>query len=372
MTNTLPEPQFIERDPAIIEQQVFADWESQTSITLTPNQPEWMMLKVIAYRETLVRIAIQEACKQNLLAFARFPMIDYLGQLLTTPRLGPSFARTTMRFAAETEPAVPVPIPAETRVRTKNSLAVFRVLADTALPADTLYVDVLVEATVAGTHANGYLPGQVSELVDATPGIDSVENITLTAGGAGTESDTRYQERLLRAPDRYSTAGATASYEYHALSASGAIEDVYVFSPEPLVVHVVLLDDGGSITPEIIDLVEAALAPETVRPQTDTVVVLASTSDDWTLDASLTLYADADPSTTLLAAQTAAAELVASRRKLGRSARIEQIKAKLSVPGVYGVTVNSPMVDVDVEPTSWARCVGSTVVVGGFASEPMP
>lgn len=372
MTTTLPEPQFIERDPAVIEQQVFSDWEAQTGVALTPNQPEWMMLKVIAYRESLVRMAIQEACKQNLLAYARFPMIDYLGQLLGAPRLGPEFARTTIRFALETPAVSPIAIPAETRVRTQNGLAVFRVLEDAELPAGELHVDVLIEAIVAGTQANGYLPGQVSELVDATPGIDSVENITLTAGGAGTESDERYQERLLRAPDRQSTAGATATYVYHALSASGAIEDVYVFSPEPLVVHVVLLDDGGSITPEIIALVAAALNPETVRPQTETVVVLASDSDDWTLDVSLTLYADADPSTTLLAAQKAAAALIASRRKLGRSARVEQIKAKLAVPGVYSVTLNSPTTDVDVTPTSWARCVGNTVIVGGFSPEPMP
>jgi phage-related baseplate assembly protein len=366
---SLAEPNFVERDPEVIEQQVFEHFTGLTGIALTPNQPEWMFLKTLAYRESLCRIAIQEAAKQNLLQYARFPMLDHLGALIDAPRLEADFGVTTQRFAIDEAAGDDIPIPEGTRVRSKDSIAVFATTESAVLLEGDLYVDVPVRATTAGAQSNGYLPGQISELVDAVPGIDSVANLSLTAGGAPAEVDPRYQERMLGAPDGYTTAGAKEAYEFHARSASSAIEDVVAISDDPLTVRVVLLDDGGNITPEIIELVEAKLTAERVRPQTDQVSVEASDSDDFTIDAELTIYKDADPDTVLELANKAAEAYRISRRKLGRSAPKDQVRARLTVPGVHSMVLSQPAGDVLPDVDSWARCTSVSISIAAVSSE---
>lgn len=84
---TLPIPQFVERDPAAIVAAMVADYEAKSGKTLYPAQVERLLIDMVAYRETLTRMAIQEAACQNLLAFANFPMLDYLGELVGVVRL---------------------------------------------------------------------------------------------------------------------------------------------------------------------------------------------------------------------------------------------------------------------------------------------
>lgn len=84
---SLVEPSFISRDAAAITAEMKASWETTAGKTLYPGQVESLLIDLIAYRENLVRIAIQEAAKQNLVAYARAPMLDYLGELVGVYRL---------------------------------------------------------------------------------------------------------------------------------------------------------------------------------------------------------------------------------------------------------------------------------------------
>lgn len=84
---SLPEPSFIDRDPIVITAELKASWETTTGKALYPGQVESLLIDLIAYRETLVRIGVQEAAKQNLVAFARAPMLDYLGELVGVYRI---------------------------------------------------------------------------------------------------------------------------------------------------------------------------------------------------------------------------------------------------------------------------------------------
>lgn len=84
---SLPEPSFIDRDPVVITSELKAAWEATTGKTLYPGQVESLLIDLIAYRETLIRIGIQEAAKQNLVAYANAPMLDYLGELVGVYRL---------------------------------------------------------------------------------------------------------------------------------------------------------------------------------------------------------------------------------------------------------------------------------------------
>lgn len=81
------EPSFIERDPVAITAAMTADYEAGTGRTLYPAQPESLLIHGFAYRENLVRIGIQEAALQNLVAYAAGDMLDYLGELVGCYRL---------------------------------------------------------------------------------------------------------------------------------------------------------------------------------------------------------------------------------------------------------------------------------------------
>src|SRR5260370_22523285 len=98
---SLPPPVFVNDadglDPNKILADMIAEFEAASGRTLQPAQVERLLINLYAYRESLVRNAIQFAAEQNLLAFASFP-IDYLGQLLGVSRLASQPAVTTLQF----------------------------------------------------------------------------------------------------------------------------------------------------------------------------------------------------------------------------------------------------------------------------------
>ena len=83
----LEKPQFIETDVQTVLDECIAEYERLTGRPLYPAQSERLLINLIAYREHLVRVGIQEAAEQNLVAFARAPMLDYLGELVGVTRI---------------------------------------------------------------------------------------------------------------------------------------------------------------------------------------------------------------------------------------------------------------------------------------------
>ena len=74
----LPEPSFVDRDPAPIVAEIVAWFEAETGRTLYPAQVERLYTNIVAYRETLIREAIQDAAKQNLLRYASGVMLEMM------------------------------------------------------------------------------------------------------------------------------------------------------------------------------------------------------------------------------------------------------------------------------------------------------
>jgi phage-related baseplate assembly protein len=70
----------------------------------------------------------------------------------------------------------------------------------------------------------------------------------------------------------------------------------------------------------------------------------------------VTLYSDADPTATITAATIAVEELaIELAAKIQRDIVPSQIIAALSVAGVYGVTLTSP-IQTSLNPGQWANC----------------
>src|ERR1700733_16132904 len=98
----LPPPVFVSDadglDPNLILADMVVAFQPAAGRTLQPAQVERLLINLYAYRESLMRNAIQYAGQQNLLAFAAFPMLDYLGQLLSVTRLASQPAVTILQF----------------------------------------------------------------------------------------------------------------------------------------------------------------------------------------------------------------------------------------------------------------------------------
>src|ERR1700678_739864 len=131
---TLTAPVFVDHadglDPHLILVDLVAAFQAAAGRPLQPAQVERLLINLYAYRESLVRNAIQYAGQQNLLAFAAFPMLDYLGQLLSVVRLPAQGASTTLQFTLANTLGISYTIVAGTVVGTNDGQFVFATATD--------------------------------------------------------------------------------------------------------------------------------------------------------------------------------------------------------------------------------------------------
>ena len=381
---SLPPPVFVNDadglDPNLILADMIAEFEAASGRTLQPAQVERLLINLYAYRESLVRNAIQYAGEQNLLAFASFPMLDYLGQLLSVTRLLAQPAVTTLQFTLTAALTIPFTIPAETIVGTNDGQFAFATSATMVIAAGATTGNVAAAATAPGAGANGYLAGQVSVQLNPNALIASVTNTSTTTGGSAPETDDHLRTRIQAAPNQFSVAGPTGAYRFFAIGADPSIVDAQVISPAPGSVNVYVLTGPVTVQPApapngagvansaLLAKVAAILNADTVRPLTDTVSVLAVTEVDYQITATVTLYSDADPTSTMTAASTAVQELaIELAGKIQRDIVPSQIISALSVAGVYGVTLTSPLL-TPLTPGQWANCTMISLTTA-FSSE---
>jgi phage-related baseplate assembly protein len=373
----LPPPIFVNdadgMDPNLILADMVATFQATAGRTLQPAQVERLLINLYAYRESLVRNAIQYAGQQNLLAYAAFPMLDYLGQLLSVARLSAQSAGTMLQFTLANVLTVSYTITAGTPVGTNDGQFVFATTADLTIPSGSTSGMVPAVATAPGVDANGYLAGQVNVQLAPSVLVEAVTNTTVSAGGSSPETDDHLRSRIQAAPNRFSVAGPEGSYRYFTLSADPSIIDVQIVSPAPGQVSVYALTGPISVQPgaspnpiaiasaPILAKVAAELNADNVRPLTDTVSALAVTEVDYQIGGTITLYADADPASTMAAANTAAQDYaIAIASRIQRDIVPSQIIEALSVPGVYQVELTDPAY-LQLEPGQWANCVAITL-----------
>ncbi|MGO1073238.1 baseplate assembly protein [Lysobacter sp. CA199] len=363
----MAEPNFIQRDPAIVTAELIADYERATGKTLYPAQVERIWVDLIAYRETLVRIGIQEAAKQNLVAFARAPILDYLGEIVGVSRLPAQPARTVLRFTFAAPLVSSRLIPAGIHVETGGGEVTFATDADITAPIGAVTIDVGAACIQSGAVGNGWGAGKLNEWLDAPiAGVGSVANLATTLGGVDEESDERLRERIKLGPESFSNAGSRLAYRFHALKASQRIVDVAVLSPTPGAVMLYPLSADGLPDATLLSLVEAICSADKVRPLTDQVLARSPVPVNYALAAGLVLYANVDAATVLVQAREAADRYAADRAAgLGRDIVPTQIIAALSVPGVYEVRLTMPAASRVLAENEWARCSGITLTLAG-------
>lgn len=374
---SLPPPIFVNDsdglDPNLILADMVAAFQTAAGRTLLPAQVERLLINLYAYRESLMRNAIQYAGQQNLLAFASFPMLDYLGQLLSVTRLPAQSASATLQFTLANVLSVSYTISAGTPVGTSDGQFVFATNADLELPAGATAGTVVASATSPGEAADGYLAGQINVQLNPSVLIAGVVNTTVSAGGSSPETDEHLRTRIQAAPNQFSVAGPEGSYRYFSLSADPTVVDAQIVSPAPGQVNVYVLtgpivaqpgaspNTSGIASGALIAKVAAELNADNVRPLTDTVNVLAATEVDYQIAGTITLYADADPASTMATVNVAAQDYaIALASRIQRDIVPSQIIEALSIPGVYEVSLTAPTY-AQLQAGQWANCIAITL-----------
>lgn len=355
MMRELPEPKFIETDQQAVLESCIRKYEELTGRTLYPAQAERLIINLIAYREHLVRVGIQEAAKQNLVRYAQAPMLDMLGELVGVTRLSEAAASCAVRFSVKAALPADLSIPAGVKIYSQDGAYRFDTLATVVLKAGEFFVDAAAQCSEGGAAANGILPGGVCQLADPLSDADvSVANVDTTAGGVDAEDDGHLRERIMLAPEAFSVAGSELAYRYHALSASPDIVDVGVLSPAPGEVDLYLLAQNGLPGEAQLVLVATYVSGEKIRPLTDVVHVYAALRVPARLEAELTLYVWADEAAVrALVDQAVASWLESGRTKLGVDIVRTQLVALLSVYGVYRVHLVAPESDRETDASQW-------------------
>lgn len=366
---SLPEPSFIERDANKITQEWIALYEQKTGKTLQPAQIERILIDVGVYRENLLRIGIQEAAKQNLVNYATYPMLDYLGELVGVYRIAAKASKTTIKFNLAEIQTFNVSIPTNTQIESKDGKVIFTTIKDTLVPASSLFIETEVEAETEGIIGNGYLAGEIKNLITPLPYIESAENITISSGGADIEDDDSLRERIKQAPEKFSNAGSKGAYKYWTSTAHQDIIDVAVLNPTAGVVLVYPLTKSGNPTPEILSLVEDILTDEEIRPLTDQVIVEAPEIIDFAIHGSITLYNFADADSVMAEINFKLNEYIKNlKSKLGKDIVPTQIIALLNnIYGVYKVDLTFPLF-TEIDEYQWANCTSYDISIAGYTN----
>ena len=356
------EVKIVDDNPETVLAEMIADYESRTGKTLQPAHIERLLINTFAYRETLNRQQINEAYRQQHVRFATGLMLDLCGDDVNTPRLEASAARCTIRFAA-TEFISEVNIPVGTLVAVGET--VFATTEQGQLTTSNPQMDLQAACTATGTKGNGWSIGQINTLQSTLSGANQItaQNINIPTGGAETESDEAYRERVLLAPESFSVAGSVGAYQYWARAVSPAICDVHVAnaldsSGNPIggTVAITVLSKTGLPERELLTQIYNEVSGEKKRPLCDTVVVNAPETVDYTLQAELVLYTGANAVEVKAAAEQAWAVYENQRRlKLGGDIVPLDVMSVLKVAGVYNVVLTQPNWKI-IKPNQWARC----------------
>ena len=369
---TYPDISFVETDTEALVNDLIQSYEMFTGQTLYPADPARLFILWIADIIIQERINIDLSAKQNLPRYAEGVYLDSLAELFKDLyRLEPEKAQTTLRFTLSTALDVSTTIPAGTRATVDGSI-IFATTESLTIPAGSTSGDVSAECDTAGDIGNGFVPGQIKQLIDVFPYFGSVTNTTESEGGAAQESDTAFYQRMRDSVETYSTAGPKGAYEYYAKTASTLIVDAKADSPTPGTVDVRILLKGGELPgAEIIQVVMDELTADEVRPLTDRVIVAAPDVVMYNIDFTYYIRENSALSAATIAANVQAAVQEFKQwqsAKMGRDVNPSYLISLLIQAGAKRVDVRSPAF-INVAEKSVAQVGGTTVIDGGYESE---
>ncbi len=308
--------------------------------------------------------------KMGLLKYSTGKFLDNLAALKRVERLPAKAARATERFVLSA--ALERPVEISKGMRVKAGELFFATTKAGTIPAGETYVDLPVECLTAGTIGNGYLPGELSTLVDPIYYVQKVMNTTETSGGTDEESDDALAQRIYLAPSAYSTAGPEDAYRYWVMSYNTAIQDCRITSDLPGEVDIyVLLEDGKLPEADFLKGLVDSLSGQSRRPLTDKVVAKAPEKQEYEIEA--TYYINSTDRNLeeeiKVKAQKACQRFVEwQRAAIGRDINPSRLMYELMQAGVKWVDIKKPVFTEIIE-AKVAVATEITLTYGGIQDD---
>lgn len=370
MENKYPDIQFVETDAESILNSLVASYELITKRKLYPADPARLFVNWVADIVVQLTVCINESAKQNVPRYAKGENLDSLAEIFRDEyRLSSEHSKAIFRFYLSTILATQQIVPKGTRITVDGEIT-FETTADLYIKAGDLHGDIEAQCLTAGILGNGFMPGQITQLVDVFPFYERVENITMTDGGAEAEKDEAFYKRMRENVESFSTAGPEGAYIYFAKKASAKITDVDVSASEEVVSIRVLTTDGLP-SAEIITAVLEALNDKKIRPMTDKVQVLAPETTPFDID--FTYYTSSPNASSGTATASSVDAAVAKyitwqTEKMNRDINPSTLVSLLMETGIKRVDVRSPIY-TKVEKGRVAVLRNKQVVNGGLEDE---
>ena len=200
--------------------------------------------------------------------------------------------------------------------------------------------------------------------------VTPADNSVVPPSPAIYESDERLRERCLLSFDGMNTAGSANAYRYFALSADGRVDGIKVKSDEetPCFLDIVITQvdsENGAASAELIQIVQTALDPDTVRPVGDRPTVKSSIATNYQIEASLYVGKNAEDALLLEVANIRLDKYIKNAQKNGESIYLSAIYAALHVDGIERVQIISPTADLVMDNYHHPYCTTKSITVGG-------
>ena len=200
--------------------------------------------------------------------------------------------------------------------------------------------------------------------------VTPADNSVVPPSPAIYESDERLRERCILSFDGMNTAGSANAYRYFTLSADGRVDGIKVKSDEatPCFLDIVITQvdsENGTASEELIQIVQTALDPDTVRPVGDRPTVKSSIATNYQVEAVLYVGKNAEDALLLEAANIRLDKYIKNAQKNGESIYLSAIYAALHVDGIERVQIISPTADLVMDNYHHPYCTTKSITVGG-------
>lgn len=330
-----------------------------------------LILQTGAYYIYQAFMMTDNAGKMGLLKYATGDFLENLGALKGVSRLQERGSTVTLRYSMEEERASATGIPAHSRA-TAGDGVYFSTDEYAEIPAGELYVDVPATCEKTGKDTNAYGVGEITKMEVPVPFIDAVTNITKAQNGRDVELDEDLRERIYLAPEAFTAAGSKGAYEYHVRTYDSSIEDVYIVSPEPRIVDIRVVLEGGELPQdEYIQGLTEYLQSDDIKMLTDEVHVMAP--DVVNYDLNVKYYINESDRSRAETIQSQVSKAVREYilwqcTKIGRDLNPDILIRFMTTAGAKRVEVTSP---VFTRIPSGAVCVlqSETLTYGGLEND---
>lgn len=337
--------EIIDSDAWEMKKDMIDKYQELSGRTLTEASPETRIFETVAYVMALREEKYNDVAKQNYLRYARNERLDLRGEIYGSrgERLREQKAQATFRFYLSEIQATDIVISKGSRIQYNNLY--FETDEEYKILKGNLYVDGIATCTTTGKEGNDIPVGQIKSMVDLYPYYDKVENITVTNGGADIETDESYRKRIREIPESFTTAGSTGAYDFWTRTASQAIVDVQVVSPNPCEVDIYVWSDIGLPTQELKERILKVVNDDFVRPLTDKVSIKDPEVINYTIE--LDYYIDQINESSVNIIKDKIKEEVGKytfwqKEKIGRDINPDELIKILKLSGVKRAVISSP------------------------------